>query len=145
MGDVRGGISITIPYKNYADAARAEQRSLLLLHTIFLILGLALIWLVGWRLLFNVSALEKSTARIRTLEGLLPICSYCKKIRTAGADPMVQESWHPFEGYISARTDTSFTHSICRNAWKNIIRNSRLAALIKRHIPAIYLQSRIFL
>jgi sigma-B regulation protein RsbU (phosphoserine phosphatase) len=41
------------------------------------------------------------------LEGLLPICSYCKKIRDE------QSVWHPVENYVEHRTDTSFEHALC--------------------------------
>ncbi len=45
-------------------------------------------------------------AHLRQLEGLLAICSYCKRIREG-------ESWVPVENYVAARTDASFSHSIC--------------------------------
>ncbi len=41
------------------------------------------------------------------LEGLLPICSYCKKIRDE------HDVWHPVEDYVEHRTDTSFEHALC--------------------------------
>jgi len=44
---------------------------------------------------------------VRQLEGLLPICSYCKKIRDQN------DSWLPIEGYISTRTDAKFSHGAC--------------------------------
>jgi hypothetical protein len=43
------------------------------------------------------------------LEGLLPICSFCKSIRNeAGA-------WEPLEGFISERSDADFSHGLCPN------------------------------
>ena len=41
------------------------------------------------------------------LEGLLPICTYCKKIRDG------QETWQPIEHYVASRTETSFTQDLC--------------------------------
>jgi DNA-binding response OmpR family regulator len=41
------------------------------------------------------------------LEGLLPICTYCKQIRDDG------DSWHPIEQFVAARTETSFTQDLC--------------------------------
>ena len=53
------------------------------------------------------------------LRGLLPICSYCKKIRDGEGD------WQVLEKYIEERTDATFTHGICEScaareeaAWK---------------------------
>jgi hypothetical protein len=44
---------------------------------------------------------------VKMLEGLLPICSYCKNIRDD------KEEWQPIEKYIQARTPAKFTHGIC--------------------------------
>jgi phosphoserine phosphatase RsbU/P len=46
-------------------------------------------------------------AEVRQLEGLLPICSYCKRIRDEHA------GWTRVESYIASRTDATFTHGIC--------------------------------
>jgi hypothetical protein len=51
--------------------------------------------------------LERSNARVRTLEGILPICMHCKRIRDGG------DAWHPVESYISSRTEAAFSHGIC--------------------------------
>ena len=45
--------------------------------------------------------------RVRVLEGILPICSFCKKIRDTN------NTWHPLEGYISDRSNAQFTHGFC--------------------------------
>lgn len=45
--------------------------------------------------------------RLHSLEGLLPICSGCKKIRDD------QQQWQPLETYISARSGALFTHGFC--------------------------------
>lgn len=54
-----------------------------------------------------VDDLEKSLAQIRTLRGLLPICSYCKKIRND------QGYWLQLEQYIMENSNAQFTHGIC--------------------------------
>ncbi len=56
--------------------------------------------------------LESAAKQIRSLEKLLPICSYCKKIR---AD---KNYWQEVEGYISEHTDTVFSHSICPDCYE---------------------------
>lgn len=50
---------------------------------------------------------EHSEEQIRTLEGMLPICSYCKKIRDEN------DQWHRLEAYIENRSAAEFTHGIC--------------------------------
>ncbi len=57
--------------------------------------------------------LQQALKEIKTLKGMLPICSSCKKIRKKDADPEKKESWVDFESYMRAHTEASFTHSIC--------------------------------
>jgi phosphoserine phosphatase RsbU/P len=55
----------------------------------------------------RVRELEDALNHVRRLQGLLPICSYCKKIRDD------QNYWHGVEEYVSAFSDAMFSHSIC--------------------------------
>ena len=48
-------------------------------------------------------------AEIRQLQGLLSICTYCKRIRD-GEEP---DARVPVEGYVSKRSQASFSHGIC--------------------------------
>jgi hypothetical protein len=56
---------------------------------------------------------RRLSRRIVRLEQLLPICSYCKKIRRPDADPEKQESWRPIEKYIWEKTGSQFSHGLC--------------------------------
>ncbi len=49
---------------------------------------------------------------VKQLEGLLPICAYCKKIRDE------DNEWEAIEGYISKRTDATFSHGYCPTCYK---------------------------
>jgi sigma-B regulation protein RsbU (phosphoserine phosphatase) len=56
----------------------------------------------------RVNELEAALARERELQGLLPICSYCKKIRDD------QNYWHQVESYIvEHHTRVRFSHGVC--------------------------------
>jgi hypothetical protein len=46
-------------------------------------------------------------AEVQLLRGILPICSFCKKIRNE------DERWEPLEKYISERSDAQFSHGLC--------------------------------
>jgi DNA-binding response OmpR family regulator len=50
---------------------------------------------------------------VRRLEGLLPICSYCKKIRDE------RDAWAPIEEFVARRTEASFSHGICPECFEN--------------------------
>jgi hypothetical protein len=51
--------------------------------------------------------LEDALHSVKTLKGLLPICAWCHKVRED------EGYWSQLESYISAHTDTTFTHGIC--------------------------------
>ena len=55
----------------------------------------------------KVEELEQAIQHVNTLQGLLPICMYCKKIRDDS------DSWHQLESYIEHHTEALFTHSLC--------------------------------
>jgi PAS domain S-box-containing protein len=56
-----------------------------------------------------VEELQKALAEVSTLRKILPICSYCRKIRDD------ENYWHTVETYIARHTDTRFSHGICPN------------------------------
>jgi hypothetical protein len=53
--------------------------------------------------------LQSALSQVRTLQGLLPICAWCKHIR----DDKDHGGWMPVEQYVAQRTGASFTHGIC--------------------------------
>ncbi len=68
----------------------------------------------------KIDELEKALSQIIKLEGILPICSNCKKIRLESADPKNQDSWIQIESYISNRTEAQFSHGICPECMKKL-------------------------
>jgi len=50
--------------------------------------------------------------RVRVLEGLLPICSFCKNIRDE------KNQWIRFEEYLSAHSDAVVSHGLCPDCAK---------------------------
>lgn len=64
----------------------------------------------------RVKALEEALARVKQLQGLLPICSYCKKIRDD------QNYWQQVENYISKHSEAQFSHSICPDCYESLVR-----------------------
>lgn len=53
------------------------------------------------------ASLEEALARVRQLEGLIPVCAWCRKIRDDDG------YWRRFEAYLEGRTGATFTHGIC--------------------------------
>lgn len=61
----------------------------------------------------KVAELEGTLARVRQLEGILPICMYCKKIRDDA------DQWQQMEDYITKHSEANFSHGICPVCFKN--------------------------
>lgn len=55
----------------------------------------------------TLKELQKALAEVKTLKGLLPICAWCKRIRTQAGD------WAELESYVTAHSDASFSHGVC--------------------------------
>jgi hypothetical protein len=54
-----------------------------------------------------IRQLQKALAQVKTLTGLLPICSSCKRVRDD------QGYWHQVESYVRDHSHAEFSHSIC--------------------------------
>ncbi len=63
----------------------------------------------------KIAALEETIANVKQLKGLLPICSYCKRIRSD------QDYWQQLEGYISDHSDAQFSHGVCPGCYDKVL------------------------
>ncbi len=59
--------------------------------------------------------LEQALANVKQLRGLLPMCSYCKKIRVD------DKYWQQLEGYLSDHSDAEFSHGICPECFPSVL------------------------
>jgi DNA-binding response OmpR family regulator len=59
----------------------------------------------------RVRELEAALANVKQLQGLLPMCSYCKKIRDD------RDYWQQVETYVSSHTGAQFSHGICPDCY----------------------------
>ncbi|MFN7956635.1 MAG: response regulator, partial [bacterium] len=62
----------------------------------------------------RVRELEAALAKVRTLQGLLPVCAWCRKIRSDA------HYWESFEAYLAEHTDATVTHGICPDCQKRM-------------------------
>lgn len=61
-----------------------------------------------------VTQLEASLAEVKTLRDILPICSYCRKIRDD------DDYWHSVEAYVARHTNSRFSHGICPDCLEKV-------------------------
>jgi PAS domain S-box-containing protein len=58
-----------------------------------------------------VRELQAALAEVKTLQQILPLCSYCRKIRDD------EDYWHSVESYVAQHTNARFSHSICPSCY----------------------------
>jgi phosphoserine phosphatase RsbU/P len=92
---------ITKPFNNNELLARAQA-------------GIRIIELQE-SLTTRVKELEDALSKVKQLQGLLPICSYCKKIRDD------QNYWQQVEEYVTQHTEVQFSHGICPECYEKIV------------------------
>jgi DNA-binding response OmpR family regulator len=63
----------------------------------------------------RVRKLEAALAEVTKLHGLLPICSYCKKVRDD------KDYWQEVDTYVAAHSDIHFSHGICPTCWGEVV------------------------
>jgi len=120
VGDVRGGITIAFPYAPFEQSIRADDRRTIATHTVSLAGALAVLFFLGLRITKLAGSLEESQRQIRTLEGILPMCSNCKKIRKEGAKATEPGAWVAVDSYITGHTEATFSHGICPECAKTL-------------------------
>ncbi|GFO67935.1 hypothetical protein GMLC_15140 [Geomonas limicola] len=64
----------------------------------------------------KVIQLERALAAVKRLEGVIPICGVCKKIRND------KESWQQLEQYISEHSQALFSHGLCPECYQRQMR-----------------------
>jgi CheY-like chemotaxis protein len=67
------------------------------------------------RLSEQVAELQAALSKVKQLTGLLPICSYCKSVRTD------QNYWERVDHYMTQHTDVQFSHGICPACYETVI------------------------
>ena len=121
LGQNRGGISVTLPY-----FFQEPFMNLLLSHIFIGLIGCCGILLTGILLARRenkliaahqereelIGKLQKSLQEIKTLEGILPLCSFCKKIRKDDG------TWEQIDVHIREHSHADISHGICPDCMK---------------------------
>ena len=76
-------------------------------------------------LIGRLKELEVALANVKQLQGLLPICSYCKNVRDDS------NYWQRVEQYLTEHTDVRLSHGICPPCYENTVKPSLEAFLNK--------------
>ncbi len=114
VGDIRGGISISVPFAPYQAAARSQTLMILTGFTVVWALGLLGILIGFAQLKTQIRKRDEAKEKIKILQGLLPICASCKKIRDD------KGYWNQIESYIHDHSEAEFSHGICPECIKKL-------------------------
>ncbi|MFY9924821.1 MAG: response regulator [Opitutaceae bacterium] len=68
-----------------------------------------------WARLRVAERILKYTTQVHRLEEMMPMCSYCKKVRDD------ENYWQQIESYINERTGTEISHSVCPECYQRIV------------------------
>jgi sigma-B regulation protein RsbU (phosphoserine phosphatase) len=64
----------------------------------------------------RIHELEEALGEVKRLQGLLPICSYCKKVRNE------ENYWQQVESYLSAHSEIKLTHGVCPDCYARMMK-----------------------
>lgn len=96
--------------RRYSLASEILLSIILLFGAMYVFIGIT----VQSRLLSEVQS---------TLQGILPICAKCKKIRVEDGHYKDPQAWKKIEEYLSERTEVEFTHGLCPDCFDEQIRD----------------------
>ncbi|MBT3231295.1 MAG: DUF3365 domain-containing protein [Calditrichaeota bacterium] len=128
LGDIRGGISVAVPMTPLEENANKAAKAMLLGHSLLWFIGLVGIFFTSDRLNMQVKErakmfverekliddLKDAIDNVKTLHGLIPICSGCKKIRDD------KGYWNQMESYVKDHTEANFSHGVCPDCMKEL-------------------------
>ena len=66
----------------------------------------------SWKIGLDLTELESMREQVKVLQGLIPICAHCKKIRND------EGFWTQLEAYLAEHSEADFTHGICPECMK---------------------------
>jgi hypothetical protein len=119
VNDIRGGISVATPLNPLYNLAESNMIAISTGHLV--------IWLIGFMgIIFGtinlnrrfierdraIKELKLALSQIEVLDGLVPICANCKKIRDD------KGYWNQIEEYLTDHTDAEFSHGMCPDCTK---------------------------
>lgn len=112
-GGVRWGLPLSLlPFAHVATVAASGAPEGLFEAVISAVVRALVLMPVSWWIATVADSQRALKTEVDLLEGLLPICSYCKRIRDDAGD------WQALEKYIQERSDATFTHGVCDTCLK---------------------------
>jgi response regulator RpfG family c-di-GMP phosphodiesterase len=80
----------------------------------------------------QVEQLETALGHVKQLQGILPICSYCKKIRNDS------NYWQNVESYVTDHSHAEFSHGICPTCYETMVKPQLESLLISPSVESTH-------
>jgi len=126
VGDIRGGTGVKLSLAPYLILERKKIREIVITQILIWGVGtIALFMFTFWgrrkvheqiiaqdKLVASNGQLQEALNEVKTLRGIIPICSYCKKIRDD------KGFWNQLEAYIHSHSEAEFSHGACPECYK---------------------------
>ncbi len=71
------------------------------------------VWELYLTLVDQITELREAAEHIQALQTLIPICSYCKRVRPIAEPDIAAVAWEAVESFVTRHTGASFSHGIC--------------------------------
>lgn len=118
------GLLLPVIEINFKSLIYAFHMQHLPMALFFGLLGMAL----GASNVYYLKSISTKIKRIKLLEGLLPICSYCNKVRDDDGIEHGEGQWERVDNYIYKKTDQEFTHGICPECVEKVFLSEKMNA-----------------
>jgi len=100
-------LAVLLPLGRYVVANMFEEPDPIAFLSINALIRIAILCLLAFLVVRTARQTRELDQRVRQLEGILPICMFCKRIRDD------DQSWQPLESYISEHSGAGFSHDLC--------------------------------
>ena len=105
-------LAVALPLGRLAIASLFDKPDPFVFLAVNALIRMAVLGLLAFLVARTARQTKELNQRVRQLEGILPICMFCKRIRDG------QENWQPVETYISQHSQANFSHGICAECAK---------------------------
>ena len=105
-------LAVVLPLGRLAIASLFDKPDPFVFLALNALIRMAVLGLLAYLVARTARQTKELAQRVKQLEGILPICMFCKRIRDG------QENWHPLEVYISQHSKANFSHGICADCAK---------------------------
>ena len=105
-------LAVVLPLGRLAIASLFDKPDPFVFLAINALIRMVVLGLLAFLVARTSRQTKELAQRVKQLEGILPICMFCKRIRDG------QENWHPLEVYISQHSKANFSHGICADCAK---------------------------